>query len=610
MSQDLSIVLILLALAVVMFALNKPRMDAVALIMIGALPLSGILTVNEALSGFSDPAVILIALLFVIGEALARTGIVQYIGDWLLKKSNSNENQLLIFLMVAVAGVGAFMSSTGVVAIFIPVVLRIAKQTHIAAGRLMMPLSYAALLSGMLTLVATPPNLVVQSELVRHNLPTFSFFSFTPFGLPLLILAILYMFVIRKFLGTEQKPKSTYQRPHIADWVEEYQLYQREARIKILKNSPLIRKTLEELDLRQANGVNILAIERTSGLTKKLVTPRPDTLLLQDDILLLDVVNMPESETVASLCGAYKLEQMRLASGYFADSTQQLGMAQIMIPASSALINETAASVKFRKRFDLSIVGMKRANKAVSDSVADMPFKMGDILLVIGPWRNIRRLANYGNDIVVLDLPEEIDDATPAPTRAPYALIGLGVMIVLMVSGIIPNVLAALLVCLFLGLTRCIDFDAAYRSIHWQSLVLIAGMLPFSLALQKTGGITLATDFVLSLAGQSEPRVLLASLFIVTAILGLFISNTATAVLMAPVAISLAQQMGVSPLPFAMTVALAASTAFITPVSSPVNALVQGPGNFRFIDFVKFGVPFSLLTMLVTLILVPILLPF
>jgi len=207
----------------------------------------------------------------------------------------------------------------------------------------------------------------------------------------------------------------------------------------------------------------------------------------------------------------------------------------------------------------------------------------------------------------VLSLPAEVDDVAPAARQAPFALLALAVMVGLMVSGLVPNVLAALIGCLLLGLFRCIDMDSAYKAIHWQSLVLIVGMLPFALALQKTGGIALAVSGLIGLFGDAGPHALLACLFALTALIGLFISNTATAVLMAPVAISIAQQLGVSPYPFAMIVALAASAAFMTPISSPVNTLVLGPGHYRFADFLRIGVPFTLLVMLVSVLLVPVL---
>jgi di/tricarboxylate transporter len=256
------------------------------------------------------------------------------------------------------------------------------------------------------------------------------------------------------------------------------------------------------------------------------------------------------------------------------------------------------------------VLGLKHGRVAQSREILREPLRIGDTLLVFGPWENIRKLQADMTDLIVLTLPAEAEDVVPAASRAPLAILSLAVMVALMVSGIVPNVLAALIACLLMGLFGCIDMNSSYRSIHWQSLILIVGMLPFSLALQKTGGIDWFAYSFIDLLGNAQPRFILAGLFIITALLGLFISNTATAVLMAPVALALAAKLQLSPQPFAMTVALAASAAFMTPVSSPVNTLVVGPGNYRFGDFVRVGVPLALLALAVSVLLVPWLLPF
>src|SRR5690606_850333 len=231
----------------------------------------------------------------------------------------------------------------------------------------------------------------------------------------------------------------------------------------------------------------------------------------------------------------------------------------------------------FRSQHKLNVVGLRRTREALAGLLVDEKLKPGDTLLVAGDWKNIQRLQGLSHDFIVLSLPVEVDEVAPAARKAPYALFSVAVMIALMVSGLVPNAIAALLACLLMGAFRCIDMDSAYKAIHWPSLVLIVGMLPFALALQKTGGIALAVEALVGVLGDAGPHALLASLFLLTAVIGLFISNTATAVLMAPVALSVAQQLGVSPYPFAMIVALAASAAFMTPISSPVNTLVLGP---------------------------------
>lgn len=285
-------------------------------------------------------------------------------------------------------------------------------------------------------------------------------------------------------------------------------------------------------------------------------------------------------------------------------------MAELMIPATSRLIGKTVVSARFRSNFDLAVLGIKRGPNALEGNILGETLAIGDTLLVAGPWRAIEKLQADRRDLIVLHVPAELDEVVPAPSRAPHAVFVLALVVALMASGAVPNVLAALAGCLLLGLFGCIDANGAYRSIHWETLVLIVGMLPFSRALQNTGGFDLAAAGLLELVGGTSPRMALAVIFALTAVLGLFISNTATAVLMAPVALAVAAEMGVSPRPVAMTVALAASAAFMTPVSSPVNALVVGPGGYRFVDFVRIGVPFALVALVTSVLLVPLVFPF
>ncbi|WP_439813964.1 SLC13 family permease [Zavarzinia sp. CC-PAN008] len=606
--SDLALVLVLLAAAIAMFAFGRPRMDVVALLMVVALPLAGLVTVPQALAGFSDPNVILIAALFVVGEALVRTGVAQKLGDWLVRRAGRSEGRLIALLMISVAGIGAFMSSTGVVAIFVPIVLRIARNAGIAARRLMMPLSMAALLSGMMTLVATAPNLVVHGELVREGQAGFGFFAFTPFGVPLLILAIGYMLLARRMLGDGAAPQADSGRPTLRDFVEAYGLRGRDYRLAIGPASLLAGRELRELDLRGSAGINIVALERATRFGSTLLRPEASLRLEAGDVLLIDS-RQPGSD-MAAVVERFGLRPLALEAGYFQDRAQAIGMAEVLVPPESRLVGRSVVEAKFRSTHDLAVIGLRRGSTPHAGTVTDVALRPGDALLVIGPWRSIRRLPQSADRLILLNMPVEHDDIVARPDRAPHALAILVLTVGLMASGVVPNVLAALIGCLLFGLAGCIDMTSAYRSIHWQTLVLIVGMLPFSAALQATGGVGLAADALVAAVGGAAPRVVLAALFLLTAVLGLFISNTATAVLMAPVAIALAGVLDASPYPFAMTVALAASAAFMTPVSSPVNTLVVGPGNYGFMDFVKVGVPFTLITLGVCVTLVPILFPF
>lgn len=611
MTYQLAIVLFLLLAAIIMFATNRPRMDAVALIMLVVLPFTGVMTMSEALAGFSDANIVLIAALFVIGDGLVRTGVARLLGDWLIAKAGRNEVRLVALLMVVVCGLGATMSSTAVTAIFIPVALRIAQSTGSKPSRLMMPISFAALISGMMTLIATAPNLVINSELVQHlkragqTDPTgLHFFSFTPFGVPILILGIAYMAIARRWLGSRDDPQAD--KPHsptLADWVKEYNLTAREHRVCVTAQSPLVGKTLVELRLRDVAGANLVAIERG----RSVIQPTPQTMLQAGDILFVDLAT-PETDAEA-LRKRYLLDPMPLSGAYFTDRSQDIGMAEVIVPATSTLADKTVVEGGLRTRQGLSVIGLRRGSEAVEGNLSEQRLNVGDTLLLIGPWKSLRQLGTGSKDLVILNLPAEIEDVLPVPGKAVHALVVLLIVVGLMISGIVPNVQAAFIGCLLLGALGIVTMQTAYESIGWKTLVLIVGMMPFSLALQRTGGVDLIAEAVTRVIGGAGTHVVLGIIFVITAMLGLFISNTATAILMAPVALAIADELKASPYPFAMIVALAASTAFMTPVSSPVNTLVVTPGNYTFGDFVRVGVPFSIIVLGVSIVMVPWLLP-
>ncbi|MGY0994369.1 SLC13 family permease [Klebsiella pneumoniae] len=610
MNGELIWVLSLLAIAVVLFATGKVRMDAIALMVIVAFVLSGTLTLNEAFSGFSDPNVILIAALFIIGDGLVRTGVATKMGAWLVSVAGNSETKMLIYLMLTVAGLGAFMSSTGVVAIFIPVVLSVSARMNTSPSRLMMPLSFAGLISGMMTLVATPPNLVVNSELLREGLHGFSFFSVTPIGLVVLILGIVYMLAVRFMLKTDNgdSARDGRKRSTFRDLIREYHLTGRARRLAIRPGSPMIGQRLDDLKLRERYCANVIGVERWRRFRRVIVNVNGVSEFRARDVLLID---MSASDVdLRQFCGEQMLEPMVLRGEYFADQALDVGMAEVALIPDSEMIGKTVREIAFRTRFGLNIVGMKRDGKAMDGSVVDEPLQLGDILLVVGNWRQIALLAKRGRDFVVLNMPVEVDDASPAHSQAPHAIFCLVLMVALMLTDEIPNPIAAIIACLLMGKFRCVNAESAYKAIHWPSIILIVGMMPFALALQKTGGVDLVVKGLMDVAGGEGPYLMLGCLFMMCAAIGLFISNTATAVLMAPIALAAAKSMGVSPYPFAMVVAMAASAAFMTPVSSPVNTLVLGPGKYSFSDFVKIGVPFTILVMVVCVLLIPVLFPF
>ncbi len=607
MTWDIGFVFLLIAAASLMFASGRVRLDVVALSVVLALGLSGILSVREAVAGFGDPVVILVAGLLVVGEMLVRTGIAHSIGVWLMRKGGGSEPRQMSLLMLAAAGLGSVMSSTAVVAILIPVVTNIARKTKLHASRLLMPMCYGALISGMLTLIATTPNLVVSAELERTGHAPFNFFSITPIGLAVLVVAVLYMLTIgRRLLPGEGTVEEKGPEVRLNDLLRDFGVSGKFHLLKVKSKSPLVGKTLGESHLGSRHGTRVLAAERKIRWKPIFFSgPSPDFEIHSGDVLAVQIQTGDAGEVSAAL-------GLELRPIHDKDSERLLseaGMATVMIHPESFLLGKTIESSNFRSRYGLHVLAMRRRGKVLED-LGEQTFERGDALLVMGSWDRIGRLRSATHDFVVFALPAEIDDIAPVRRRAPVAIIILSAMVLVSALELIPVTLAVLLAALAAVLTGCLTMEDGYRSIHWSSLVLIAGMLPIADAMAKTGGVDLIVNGLVSGVGGAGPLVMMSALFLLTAAMGLFLSNTATAVLMAPIAIRAAEALEVSPYTFVMTVAIAASAAFMTPVSSPVVTLVVAPGKYRFVDFLKVGVPLLLLTWVVTMLVTPLVFPF
>ena len=510
---------------------------------------------------------------------------------------------------MAGAGVlGAVMSSTAVVAIFIPIVLRVAAETGLRASRMLMPMSYAALISGMLTLIATTPNLVVSEELKNSGFEEFGFFSFTPVGLAVLVVAIAYILLIgRRLLPKADQGSSTKKggRSILELW-EDFRVDRRHESAEIRPDSPLTGKTIAETEIESRYDVRIIGImRRRTGGEERIASPGPDTELHAGDTLV--IVGQPAGcerlieEQALTPLPASKRNRQR----WF----WELGGAAVLIHPEAELIGKSLREAEFRTRYSLHVFGVRRNRKPITD-YKDIKLAASDSLLVVGPWSSIQQLRSLHHDFVVLEMPTEYAEVVPAYKRMPLSLIILAVMVLLSIFDVVPLVAAVIMAAMAAVFTRCLTMEDSYRAIHWSSLVLVAGMLPLADALEKTGGTQIIVDALMYGVGDSSPRLMLTVIFFLTAALGLFLSNTASAVLVAPIAIIAAETLGVSPYPFAVTVLIAASAAFVTPVSTPVVTLVVDPGRYGFMDFVKVGIPLLLLTYVVTLLVAPLIFPF
>ena len=608
MTSDMAFVFGVLGVAVVLFASGRIRLDVVALLVLLALMLGGIVSVSEALAGFSEPVVIMIAGLFVVGEALVLTGVAYAVGEWMMRVGGTSETRLVTLLMLTVGLAGAFISSTGIVAIFIPIALTIAAKTGVARSRLMMPLSSAALISGMMTLIATAPNLIAADALAKEGFEPFEFFEFTPIGLAVLVVGTGYMLLFGRRLlpAAEAEASGALLGQSIGELVETFGLADKSRRLRIPEASPLVGQTVAELQLRSRHAVTLISVERRRGRRVEVVPGLPRTKFQADDVMYVFAEPLQADNFIAS----HDLVALPAEPEHVTDVIREMGVAKVMLAPNSDLLGKTLREAAFQTRHQVDVLAILHGRKPLEGDLRDDKLHFGDILLVSGRWQALRNLQADKKDFVMLSLPLEIEDVAPARRQAPWALLILGLMVGAMALKLVPNVAAVLIAALAMIATRCVSMEEAYKAINWPSLVLIAGMLPLATALKQTGGTDLMVDGLVDSIGDFGPYAMMAGLFALTSVLGLFVSNTATAVMLAPIAVGVALDIGVAPAPFVMTVAVAASAAFMTPVSSPVNTLVVEPGGYRFIDFAKIGVPMTLLTGAVSLVLIPWLFPF
>lgn len=599
-------VFIIIAVAALLMTTNRVRYDLIAVVVILALMLTGILPVNAALSGFGNPVVILIAGLLIVGEMLDRTGVARFVGDWIGEHSQGSQSRLLIMLMLACALLSAVMSSTAVVAIFIPIVMRIARRSHGGAGQLLLPMSYAALVSGMLTLIATPPNLVISGELSNQGFQPLGFFSFSAIGIVVLAGLMLYMVVIGKhLLPKADSTDTTSMRRSIQALWDEYRVDRELIYLQIGPDSPLHGKTIAQSELYKRYGLRVLDLsQRVRGWRELKAGVSPDIVLHSDDVLH---VAIPSSQ----------LDEAKQANQLFVFHPSQLetqyrswefGAVSVLIHPDSKLIGKSIREAQFRDRYGLDVFGVRRNRQSI-EHFQDLLLQPSDSLLVTGPWARITHLQQQNHDFVVLETPAEASDVVPAFQKMPAALIITTLMVLSSVFNWLPLVASVLLAAIAAIVTRCLNAADAYRAIHWQSLVLLAGMLPLADALQQTGGTGVIVDGLLGIAENASAQTVLVMVFFLTALMTNILSNTASAVLMAPIAISLAQQLGVSPYPLAITVLFAASAAFMTPIASPIVTLIVEPGKYRFSDFIRLGSPMLLWVFACCYVLIPIAFP-
>ncbi len=619
--MDQFLTLAILALSVAFFINGKIRSDIVALCALVCLMVTGILTPEEALSGFSSTALIMMIGLFVVGGAIFQTGLAKMVSSRLMKLAGNSETRLFVLVMVVTSLMGAFVSNTGTVAIMIPIVVSMAMSVKMNPSRLLMPLAFASSMSGMMTLIGTPPNIIINEELIKGGFEGLGFFTFLPVGLICAVIGTLLLLPLsKKFLS---KPgalsgASASSGKSLKSLVKEYGVVDNLYRFSVEATSLVAGRMIGDLDIRKKYGLNIVEVRsidrnQRNPMARKSMQKAadPDTTLRPDDILYIS----GKQAQIERLATDYSLtllpdEENQMGSGF---DFYDIGVAEIVLMSTSTVVNKSIKEVGFRTRYNVSVLGICRKNKYILEGIADEKILSGDVLLVQGTWDNIARLEKETEEWIVVGRPLEEAAKVTLDYKAPIAAAIMIAMIVVMVFDFIPikPVTAVMIAGLLMVLTGCFrNVEAAYKTINWESIVLIGAMMPMSLALEKTGVASwISTTLSTSLGGYS-PMLLLAGIYFATSVLTMFISNTATAVLMAPIAMQCALQVGVSPVPLLFAVTLGASLCFSSPFSTPPNALVMPAGQYKFSDYVKVGLPLQLILGVVMVLVLPLLFPF
>ena len=630
----MTITLIILVITVAMFIWGRVRADIVALTALAALLVLGILTPAEALAGFSSPIVIMMIGLFVVGGAIMQTGLAKLTGNKLMALSRGNETITFLLVMLVTSFIGAFVSNTGTVALMMPIIMSIAAGSGMQSSRFLMPLAFAGSLGGMLTLIGTPPNLVIDEVLTEAGYQPLAFFSFFPVGIIVIAIGIIVLMPLsRIFLSKSQGSKKKKNAKSLDDLVDEYRLLDNLHRFIVPSSRTsaardengnqldIVGKTLKELSIQKKYGVSIIEIrnEKKSrlGLVKDVnqnMAKSSSTIQVHDTLYIIG-----DEQKMQHFAQDYGLRKMKDVKIDFYD----LGLTEIVVMPTSNFVGLRIGEANLRKRFGINVLGVKRGSSSsssseggrggseyITDNLIAAKLHVGDMLLVQGEWTNLAHLTADTTNWVVLDQPEKTADKVLLDYKAPVAAAIMLLMIAMMVFDFIPvapvtAVIIAGLLTVFAGCFR--NVEAAYKTINWESIVLIAAMMPMSTALEKTGASALVSQGLVDSLGAMGPTALLAGIYFTTSLMTMFISNTATAVLMAPIALVAAQQVGVSPYSFLFAVTLGASMCFASPFSTPPNALVMKAGGYTFMDYVKVGLPLQIIIGVVMTFVLPLL---
>jgi di/tricarboxylate transporter len=590
MTSQITLTLIITLVAIILFATEKLRVDLVALLVLLTLTLTGLISPDEAFSGFSNPAVITVWAVYIVSGGLFKTGVADIIGGRIIRLAGSSEPRLILMIMLACGLMSAFMNNIGATAILLPAVVSISHQAKVPLSRLLIPLSFSSLMGGNMTLIGTPPNILGSSILVERGLPGFGFFDFTPIGMLVFATGILYMLLLGRHLIPVRKSAEELQTARLREYTSE---------VRVLSSSPLVGRTLVESRLGEDYDLNILAILRDP---RSPVPLHPDTRLRSGDLLLVEgsIENLMKVRDQLDLALEPETKPELAVL-----KTDRDHIVEAILAPRSRIAGRSLRELNFRDRYGFSALAIWRQGEVITQRLRDVKLNFGDTLLLQGPREHLSWFQD-GEDFILL---EQVDLDLRRRSKIPYALGSLALVLALVTMAKFPISTAMVIGAVAMVLTRCLSMDEAYQSIEWRSVFLIAGMLPLGIAMEATGTAAYLAGLLIASIGSFGPLAVLGGIYVLAGLVTEPMSNAAATVLIAPIAIDVALGLGANPQSFVLAVVIGASTSFLTPIGHQANLLVYGPGGYRFTDFMRVGGLLNLFLLIVTLIFLPRLWP-
>jgi di/tricarboxylate transporter len=583
MPLEALLVLAILVGAVALFISEKYPIDFVALLVLGVLLLFGLVTPAEGISGFSNPATVTVAAMFILSAGLQKTGATAVVGQLMVRFGKSYFTALVV-IMGTITVISAFVNNTAAVAVFIPLVMVVANRRKIAASRLLIPLSYASQFGGVCTLVGTSTNLLVSSISDEAGYGAFSMFEFSRMGLILFVTGVLFFLLFGRWLLPERKAQELAVTYQLGEYITE---------LRVAENSPLVGKSVLESRLGQDHDVTVL---RLLHVTKAVWAPLRQPVMGGDVLLVrgkVDELMRLRDSAKLELNVDFKLRDETLQS-------EDLRLVQALVAPGADLIENTLKDLDFRNRYKALVLAIQRRGEPIRDKLNSVSLRLGDALLIQAHESQIRELRKDKNFIVLDEVP-----GVALRHKAPLVLGILAAVVGLAAVGVLPILVTAILGCLAMVLSRCLRLEEAYHAINWQVIFLLGGILPLGIAMQKSGAAGLIAGRAVGMVGDMGPIAVLAVVYLMTSVMTDTMSNNAAAVLLAPIAISTAEQIGVDPRPFLMAITFAASTGFSTPVGYQTNTMIYNAGGYKYTDFLRTGVPLSILFWIMSVIFIP-----